>query len=107
MVAGSAYSGVDAGLLVELFEPVDEPLDAILIGEQVAGEWVIPSEDAPDDRIKQEHPQAIERSGAPIGLQEQHGWNGRAAQLDLARNGLDVVDPEGREIPQLGLLRRT
>ena len=98
MVAGRGYSGVEADLSVELLEAVDESLDAVIVRKQVARVRRLATEDAADDWVEEEHAQPVEGAGAAVRLQEQDGGHGRAAHLDLASHGLDIIDVKGADI---------
>ncbi len=88
MVAGPGYrgagSGVQAGLGLELLEAVDEPLDVVVVGEQLAGAGIVAAEDATQDGVEEEHAQPVEGASPTVGLQEEDGRYGRAPQLDLS-----------------------
>lgn len=102
MVAGRRYSGagsgVETGLAVKLLKAIDETLDAILIGEQVASASISAAEDAADGGVEEEHTQAVQGASPAVGLQEEHGRYDRAAHGDLTSHGLDVVAVEGAKI---------
>ena len=75
--SGGLLSGVEAELGVELLEAIDELLDTVVVGQQVAGAGVVATEDAAKGRVEEEHAQPVERARSAIGLKEQDGRNGR------------------------------
>lgn len=107
MVAAGAYSGVQPDLGLKFLKTIDEALDAVIICEQVACEWIVASEHAPDDGVEEEHAQTLERAGASVGFEEEDRGHRGTSQLDLARNSLDVIPLDGGDILRPGKLRRS
>ena len=65
-------SGVAAGLLVDLLEPLDEALDAAFFGEDALHRVRSAAEDGPERRVEEEHRLAAQRAIGPAGLEEHH-----------------------------------
>src|SRR5450759_4361966 len=84
-------SGVPGDLFVRILEPLDELLDADVVGQDLRGGGHFAPEDAAQRGIKEDHGSAAERPVWAAGLQEQHGRGGEAAHLDLPGNLLDEI----------------
>src|SRR5688572_22176485 len=87
------WSGVPGELFVELLEARDQHLDARVVGHDLAGGRQVPTEDAAEHRVEEEHRVGAERAIRPAGLEEMHRRGCQPAQLDLARDRLDELVP--------------
>lgn len=93
--------GVVTGLFVNLLEPLDESLDAGVVGEHTLRLRQVASEEAAQDRIEEEHGLAAQRMVWTARLEEEDGRSGKAAQLNLSRYELHGLLPELRLIPRI------
>jgi energy-coupling factor transporter ATP-binding protein EcfA2 len=84
-------SGVPGHLVVGILKPLDELLDPYVVGQDLAGDGQLASEDAVQYRVEEDHRPATELAVRAAGLEEQDGRHGKAAQLDLASGLLHEI----------------
>ena len=101
-------SGVPGRLFVRILEPLDELLDAEIVGQDLAGHGQLATEDASQRGVEKYHRAAAELAVWTARLEEEDGGYCQAAQLDLAGCLLDEIVAllfrSARQLNQVGNL---